>query len=100
MCLSVLYRIYKNFINGSLAAGVATLIDATPTWQPSTTAGASSFDYFLTIRAVVVGVELSSSEVVSAATTPYIATALELTWPKSAEELHLIRVGGHTFAKH
>ena len=49
---------------------------------------------------MVVGVEPSSSEVVSAATTPYIATALELTWPKSAEELHLIRVGGHTFAKH
>ena len=44
-----------SFINGSLAANVAMLIDAIPTWRPSTTAGASSFDYYLTIEAKVAG---------------------------------------------
>ena len=88
-----------NFINGSLAASVAMLIDATPALLPSTTAGASSFDYFLTIKAIVVDVEQSSHEAVLA-TTPYIAIALELTWPMNAEEHRLIEVGDHTFVKH
>ena len=36
------------------------LIDAIPTWRPCTTAGASSFDYYLTIEAKVAGVDHST----------------------------------------
>lgn len=65
----------RSFINGSLAASVAKLIDATPALLPSTTAGASSFDYFLTI-----GAEATISRLkVVFATGPYIAIDLELT---------------------
>ena len=88
----------QSFINGSLAASVVMLIDATPTWLPGTTTGASSFDYCLTIGAEAVGA-VTSLEVGFAA-TPYIAIALELTWPMSAKEHRLIEVGEHTFVKH
>ena len=88
----------QSFINGSLAASVVMLIDATPTWLPGTTAGASSFDYCLTIRAEAVGAVTSLK--VGFAATPYIAKALELTWPMSAEVHRLIEVDEHTFAKH
>ena len=84
----------RSFINGSLAASVAMLIDATPALLPSTTAGASSFDYFLTI-----GAEATTSLEVVFATGPYIAIDLELTWPMNAEVHHLIKVGEHTSAK-
>ena len=70
------------------------LIDATPALLPSTTAGASSFDYFLTI-----GVEATISLEVVFATGPYIAKDLELTWPMNARVHHLIKVGEHTSEK-
>ena len=84
----------QSFINGSLAASVVMLIDATPTWLPGTIAGASSFDYFLTI-----GVEATISLEVVFATGPYIAKDLELTWPMNAKVHHLIKVGEHTSVK-
>ena len=67
------------------------LIDATLALLPSTIAGASSFDYFLTI-----GVEATISLEVVFATGPYIAKDLELTLPMNAKVHHLIKVGEHT----
>ena len=91
--VSVIAR-QRSFINGSLAASVAMLIDATLALLPNTTAGASSFDYFLTI-----GVGATISLEVVFATGPYIAIDLELTWPMNAEVHHLIKVGEHTSVK-
>ena len=88
------------FINGSLAADVATLVDATPTSRPSTAASAWSLDYFLTLAGVMAAGAEQSSFVVVATTVPSGATDLELTWPTSvAEHHHLIGVGEHTSAK-